>query len=55
MSWDDLNAFWEWIATTWASVLPPGAIDFPDSPTEGDEFGRFVWNSSKGTWDFIEA
>jgi len=53
MQWGNLNSFWEWIAATWVSVVPPAALDFPDSPTGGDEFGRFVWNSSKETWDLL--
>ena len=52
MGWDSLNAFWEWVANVWQSIVPPAAIDFPDEPTPGQEFGRFYWNNEKQTWDF---
>ena len=55
MGWDSLNAFWEWLASVWQSVVPPPAIDFPDSPAGGQQFGRFQWNADKGTWDFIDG
>jgi hypothetical protein len=27
------------------------ALNFPSSPSNGDEFGGYVWNATKGTWD----
>jgi hypothetical protein len=52
VGWNSLNAFWEWLATAWQSVVPPAAIDFPDEPSADQEFGRFYWNDEKQTWDF---
>lgn len=29
------------------------AIDFPSSPSNGDTFGGYVYNGTKGTWDSL--
>lgn len=27
------------------------ALDFPASPTDGDEYGNFVWSDTRGAWE----
>jgi hypothetical protein len=52
MDWSSVNAFWEWLSSLWASIVPPAVIVFPAEPTPNQEFGRFYWNNEKQTWDF---
>jgi hypothetical protein len=52
MDWSSLNAFWEWLSSLWATIVPRAAVKFPPEPVDSQEFGRFSWNSDKGTWDF---
>jgi hypothetical protein len=52
MDWSSPNAFWEWLSSLWATIVPPAAINFPTDPVDGQQFGRYAWNNTKGTWDF---
>lgn len=52
MNWSALNSFWDWVSATWSLLLPRPVIVFPQDPVGGQEFGRFAWNDTKGTWDF---
>ena len=52
MDWSALNPFWAWVSSTWAAMVPAGAVEFPNTPADGQEFGRFYWNNDKQTWDF---
>ena len=52
MGWSSVNAFWEWLSSLWATIVPPAVVQFPTDPVDGQVFGRFSWNDTKGTWDF---
>jgi hypothetical protein len=43
MNWSSLSSFWDWLNSTWESILPKSAIQFPPEPEDNQVFGRFIW------------
>lgn len=51
-TWSSVNKIWEWLASSWENITTLVALNFPDTPADGDTFGPYQWDNTRQVWTF---